>query len=107
VRSGVLTSVHAFATDPARGVFILLILCLFIGGSFFVYAWRASARSRADCSRRSRARARWCSTTCSHHGLRHRLHPTLYPALEVCAGDKISVGAPFFNLTFGPLFTCR
>jgi cytochrome c-type biogenesis protein CcmF len=43
VRSGVLTSVHAFATDPARGVFILLILCLFIGGSLSLYAWRASA----------------------------------------------------------------
>src|ERR1700726_4463383 len=43
VRSGVLTSVHAFATDPTRGVFILLILCIFIGGSLALYAWRASA----------------------------------------------------------------
>src|SRR4051794_28273064 len=43
VRSGVLTSVHAFATDPTRGVFILLILCLFIGGSLTLYAWRAPA----------------------------------------------------------------
>src|SRR3977135_2211490 len=43
VRSGVLTSVHAFATDPTRGVFILLILCTFIGGSLTLYAWRASA----------------------------------------------------------------
>ena len=43
VRSGVLTSVHAFATDPTRGVFILLILCIFIGGSLSLYAWRASA----------------------------------------------------------------
>src|SRR3989442_4990929 len=43
VRSGVLTSVHAFATDPARGVFILVFLALFIGGSLSLYAWRASA----------------------------------------------------------------
>src|SRR5207248_2231716 len=42
VRSGVLTSVHAFATDPTRGVFILLILCIFIGGSLSLYAFRAS-----------------------------------------------------------------
>ena len=41
VRSGVLTSVHAFATDPARGVFILVILVLFIGGSLALFAWRA------------------------------------------------------------------
>ena len=65
VRSGVLTSVHAFATDPTRGVFILAILATFIGG-----AWRClrGARRRcrkAACSHRSRARARWCSTTCS------------------------------------------
>src|SRR5712691_7517022 len=43
VRSGVLTSVHAFATDPTRGVFILLILCVFIGGSLALFAWRAPA----------------------------------------------------------------
>src|SRR3954464_785266 len=43
VRSGVLTSVHAFATDPARGVFILAILTLFIGGSFALFAWRAGS----------------------------------------------------------------
>src|ERR1700758_2178523 len=42
VRSGVLVSVHTFATDPTRGVFILAILILFIGGSFALYAWRAS-----------------------------------------------------------------
>jgi cytochrome c-type biogenesis protein CcmF len=41
VRSGVLTSVHAFASDPERGVFILLILCFFVGGGLSLYAWRA------------------------------------------------------------------
>ena len=43
VRSGVLTSVHAFAVDPTRGVFILMILCLFIGGALALFAWRAPA----------------------------------------------------------------
>ena len=66
VRSGVLTSVHAFASDPMRGIFILAILVLFIGGG--ARAVSPGARrcsSRAACSRRSRARARWCSTICS------------------------------------------
>ena len=66
VRSGVLTSVHSFANDPRRGVFILAILVLFIGGGLTLFAWRAlAARSKAACSRRSRAKARWCSTICS------------------------------------------
>ena len=66
VRSGVLTSVHAFATDPRRGIFILAILVLFIGGALAalcVCGRRCS--NRAACSRRSRAKARWCSTICS------------------------------------------
>jgi cytochrome c-type biogenesis protein CcmF len=61
--------------------------------------------SRAACSRRFRVRARWCSTICSHRGVRTVFVGTLYPlALEALTGEKISVGAPFFNLTFGPLF---
>ncbi len=63
VRSGVLTSVHAFATDPRRGIFILLILILFIGGALALFALRAARLKAAASSRRSRARARWCSTT--------------------------------------------
>ena len=107
VRSGVLTSVHTFATDPTRGVFILAILVLFIGGG--ACAVRAGARrccGRAACSRRSRARARWCSTTCSWSTACATVFVgTLYPlALEALTGEKISVGAPFFNATFGPLF---
>ncbi len=66
VRSGVLTSVHSFASDPTRGIFILLILALFIGGSLALYAWRApAAEGRAACSRRCRARGAGASTTCS------------------------------------------
>ena len=106
VRSGVLTSVHAFATDPTRGVFILLILCFFIGGSLTLYAWRASALKQgglfAPISREGALVLNnlFLTTACATVFI-----GTLYPlALEVLTGDKISVGAPFFNLTFGPLF---
>jgi cytochrome c-type biogenesis protein CcmF len=106
VRSGVLTSVHAFATDPARGVFILLILCVFIGGSLTLYAWRASALKQgglfAPISREGALVLNnlFLTTACATVFV-----GTLYPlALEVLTGDKISVGAPFFNLTFAPLF---
>jgi cytochrome c-type biogenesis protein CcmF len=106
VRSGVLTSVHAFATDPTRGVFILLILCIFIGGSLTLYAWRASALKQgglfAPISREGALVLNnlFLTTACATVFI-----GTLYPlALEVITGDKISVGAPFFNLTFAPLF---
>jgi cytochrome c-type biogenesis protein CcmF len=106
VRSGVLTSVHAFATDPTRGVFILLILCVFIGGSLTLFAWRASALKQgglfAPISREGALVLNnlFLTTACATVFV-----GTLYPlALEVVTGDKISVGAPFFNLTFGPLF---
>jgi len=106
VRSGVLTSVHAFATDPTRGVFILLILCIFIGGSLSLYIWRASALKQgglfAPISREGALVLNnlLLTTACATVFI-----GTLYPlALEVITGDKISVGAPFFNLTFGPLF---
>jgi cytochrome c-type biogenesis protein CcmF len=106
VRSGVLTSVHAFATDPTRGVFILMILCFFIGGSLALFAWRASALRQgglfAPISREGALVLNnlFLTTACATV-----LVGTLYPlALEVVTGDKISVGAPFFNLTFAPLF---
>ena len=61
VRSGILNSVHAFASDPARGVFILGLLALVIGGSLLLFALRAPrAGGRPAFSRRFRARARWC-----------------------------------------------
>src|SRR5450432_39442 len=106
VRSGVLTSVHAFATDPTRGVFILLILCIFIGGSLTLFAWRAAALKQgglfAPISREGALVLNnlFLTTACATVFI-----GTLYPlALEVLTGDKISVGAPFFNLTFAPLF---
>jgi cytochrome c-type biogenesis protein CcmF len=106
VRSGVLTSVHAFATDPLRGVFILAILVLFIGGSLALFAWRAPLLKQgglfAPVSREGALVLNnlFLTTACATV-----LVGTLYPlALEALTGDKISVGAPFFNLTFGPLF---
>jgi cytochrome c-type biogenesis protein CcmF len=106
VRSGVLTSVHAFATDPTRGVFILLILCIFIGGSLTLFAARASFLKQgglfAPISREGALVLNnlFLTTACATVFV-----GTLYPlGLEVLTGDKISVGAPFFNLTFAPLF---
>ncbi len=106
VRSGVLTSVHAFATDPTRGVFILLILCIFIGGSLTLYAWRAPALKQGGLfAPISREGALVLNNLFLTTGCATVFIGTLYPlALEVLTGDKISVGAPFFNLTFAPLF---
>jgi cytochrome c-type biogenesis protein CcmF len=106
VRSGVLTSVHTFASDPARGVFILMILCLFIGGSLSLYAWRASALKQGGLfAPISREGALVLNNLLLTTACATVLVGTLYPlALEVLTGDKISVGAPFFNLTFAPLF---
>jgi cytochrome c-type biogenesis protein CcmF len=106
VRSGVLTSVHAFASDPMRGTFILAILILFIGGGLALFAWRAPLLKQgglfAPISREGALVLNnlFLVTACATI-----LVGTLYPlALEALTGEKISVGAPFFNATFGPLF---
>jgi cytochrome c-type biogenesis protein CcmF len=106
VRSGVLTSVHAFATDPRRGIFILAILVIFIGGALSLYAWRAPLLKQgglfAPISREGALvfNNLFLTTACATV-----LVGTLYPlALQALTGDKISVGPPFFNSTFGPLF---
>ncbi len=106
VRSGVLTSVHAFANDPQRGVFILMILCVFIGGSLSLYAFRASSLKQGGLfAPISREGALVLNNLLLTTACATVFVGTLYPlALEVMTGDKISVGAPFFNLTFGPLF---
>ncbi len=105
VRSGVLTSVHAFATDPARGVFMLMILMLFTGGALALFAWRApvfksdglfAPISREGCLILNNL---ILTTACATVFI-----GTLYPlVLETITGSKISVGPPFFNLTFVPL----
>ena len=106
VRSGVLTSVHAFANDPRRGVFILLILCIFIGGSLALYVFRASSLKQGGLfAPISREGALVLNNLLLTTACATVFVGTLYPlALEVMTGEKISVGAPFFNLTFGPLF---
>jgi cytochrome c-type biogenesis protein CcmF len=105
VRSGVLTSVHAFASDPGRGVFILCILMVFIGGALSLFAFRAASLSAgglfAPISREGALVFNNLILTVSAATV---LCGTLYPlVIEALTGDKISVGAPFFNLTFGLL----
>jgi cytochrome c-type biogenesis protein CcmF len=106
VRSGVLTSVHTFANDPARGVFILAILVLFIGGGLALFAWRAPTLKQGGLfAPISREGALVFNNLFLTTGCLTVFVGTLYPlALEALTGEKISVGAPFFNLTFAPLF---
>jgi len=105
VRSGVLTSVHAFAVDPARGVFILAIMGVFIGGALALFAWRAPLLSQGGLfAPISREGALVLNNLLLTVACAAVLVGTLYPlALEAITGEKISVGAPFFNLTFVPL----
>ena len=103
VRSGVLTSVHAFATDPARGIFILVFLAIVVGGSLALYAARAGAVGAgggfAPVSRESLLLA---NNILLGVAMATVLLGTLYP-LVVTALDigKVSVGPPYFNLLFG------
>src|SRR5205814_9494644 len=98
--------VHTFATDPARGVFILAILVLFIGGGLALYAWRAPMLKQGGIfAPISREGALVFNNLFLTAACATVFVGTLYPlALEALTDDKISVGGPFFNLTFGPLF---
>jgi len=106
VRSGVLTSVHTFANDPRRGIFILAILIGFIGGALALYAWRAPLLKQGGLfAPISREGALVLNNLFLTSACVTVFVGTLYPlALEVLTGEKISVGPPFFNATFGPLF---
>jgi cytochrome c-type biogenesis protein CcmF len=103
VRSGVLTSVHAFAVDPARGVFILMILIAFIGGALTLFAWRAPALKAGGLfAPMSREGGLIVNNLLLCVACAAVFTGTLYPlALETLTGEKISVGPPYFNLTFG------
>ena len=105
VRSGVLTSVHAFANDPARGVFILGLLGCYIGGGFALFAWRAAAMVPTGVfAPLSREGALVLNNLllCSLAAV--VLAGTLYPMFaDLLLGEKISVGAPFFNTATLPL----
>jgi cytochrome c-type biogenesis protein CcmF len=105
VRSGVLTSVHAFALDPRRGVFILAILVILIGGALAIYAWRASRLQKGQLfAPISREGALVLNNVLLTVACATIFVGTLYPlALESLTGEKISVGPPYFNATFGRL----
>ncbi len=106
VRSGVLVSVHAFASDPLRGVAILAILVMFIGGSLALFAWRAPMLRQgglfAPISREGALVLNnlFLTAACATVFV-GTLYPMIYAAIT---GGAVSVGPPFFNLTFGSLF---
>ncbi len=101
VRSGVLTSVHAFATDPERGVFILGFLVLVVGGSLALYAWRAPMlKSAAQTRLLSRDGALLANNILLAVVTFAILLGTLYPIAIDAMGSKISVGPPYFNFMF-------
>jgi cytochrome c-type biogenesis protein CcmF len=105
VRSGVLTSVHAFATDPQRGMFILLLLIVAIGGSLTLYAVRAPALQGGGLfAPISREGALVLNNVLLSCGCATVFLGTLYPLfLDAMGGPKLSVGFPFFNRTFAPM----
>ena len=105
VRSGVLTSVHAFANDPTRGLFILIFLCIVIGSSLLLYAWRAPGiRSFVRFEPVSRETAILLNNVLLAVLCFAVLVGTLYPLfLDAVSGTKISVGPPYFDLLFGIL----
>jgi len=105
VRSGVLTSVHAFATDPTRGVFILIFLVLVVGGSLALYAMRApKIKSTGEFQLFSRETTLLMNNVLLVVACASILLGTLYPLLLDALGlGKISVGPPYFNSVFVPL----
>ena len=104
VRSGVLTSVHAFANDPERGVFILAILALFIGGALTLFAARSSEmEARGVFSLVSRESALVSNNILLAGSAFVVFIGTIWPLLAELAFDrKLSVGPPFFNQAFTP-----
>jgi len=105
VRSGVLTSVHAFATDPTRGVFILIFLVLVVGSSLTLYAWRAPKSTRGGkFSLTSRETFILLGNVFLVVSAASVLLGTLYPLLiDALHLGKISVGPPYFNSVFVPI----
>ena len=107
VRSGVVTSVHAFASDPARGVFILAFLALVVGGSLALYAVRAPRlRAGGQFAPISREGALVANNLLLSAAAATVLLGTLYPLLmDALGAGKLSVGPPYFNAVFVPLMT--
>ena len=105
VRSGILTSVHAFAVDPQRGSFILALLAIYIGGALALFAVRiGTVKEGTQFDLVSREGALVMNNLLLSAILGIVFVGTLYPLFaEAVSGDKLSVGPPYFNATAGPL----
>jgi cytochrome c-type biogenesis protein CcmF len=105
VRSGILTSVHAFAVDPQRGTFILILLALYIGGALTLFGLRVgTVKEGTRFDYVSREGALVANNLLLSAVLGIVLFGTLYPLIvEAAAGEKLSVGPPYFNAAAGPI----
>ena len=105
VRSGILTSVHAFAVDPQRGAFILMLLVLYIGGALTLFGLRVhTVKEGATFEAVSREGALVANNLLLSAILGIVMVGTLYPlAVEAVTGEKLSVGPPYFNTAAGPI----
>src|SRR4051812_5529795 len=106
VRSGVLSSVHAFASDPTRGFFIMVLIVGAIGGALALFAWRApSLQSGASFDTVSRETTLLLNNVFLVASCASVFVGTLYPlALDAMNGTKLSVGPPYYAATFAPIF---
>jgi len=104
VRSGILTSVHAFAIDPERGTFLLVLLALYVGAAFILFAIRgATLKEGAPFELVSRESGLVINNLILSVVLAIVFLGTLYPLfVEALSGEKLSVGAPYFNAVAGP-----
>jgi len=105
VRSGILTSVHAFAVDPQRGTFILVLLAIYVGAAFILFAMRTAAlKEGPPFELVSRESGLVANNLLLSVILGIVFIGTLYPLfVEAVSGDKLSVGPPYFNSVAGPL----
>ena len=105
VRSGVLTSVHAFASDPGRGLFVLMLLAIAVGGALALYAVRAPAMAGGGLFQPvSREGALLLNNMLLSAAAATVFLGTLYPLfLDVAGGGAVSVGPPYFQATFAPM----
>ena len=105
VRSGILTSVHAFAIDPQRGTFLLALLAIYVGAAFVLFAIRgATLKEGAPFELVSRESGLVVNNLLLSVILGIVFLGTLYPLfVEAVSGEKLSVGAPYFNAVAGPL----
>ena len=106
VRSGVLSSVHAFASDPTRGFFIMVLIALAIGGALALFAWRApTLQGGAAFEPASRETALLLNNVFLVAACACVFAGTLYPLiLDALNGTKITVGPPYYVITFAPIF---